>query len=585
MYCTKCGAEMPDDALFCTACGEKADCGDECANAQEEGGSGRKKGRRASNARSASGSHKAPKKGVKIALAAAAGIAVCGLAAGIVLWNQPKAVIARGVKNTWNAMCTEESGVSEYLGLKKIAHMVDTGKSRRKAEIAVSVGPQDLGIGLADLGVSGWLEKDDKGRLLGRVNGTMGELEIAGVDFYHDEEKTAAGSPELYSKYFYVDHQELKDKLEDSKFRKLLKEEYGIDWDGEWKAERLDLMAEYWDVSKEDWAALMKNMDVAKIDKRTFTIGGKDKACQGYELTIDRDDIRQVLADLDDVMLSNSMLVKAAAEASWSSPEEMKRELKQISKKCLDSLKNDLVLQVYVGPKGRIVCVEGGYTMAGDVITLSLNGSLELTGKKNPLDTVYLEAEGKIASLAAAKLTVSRELNDGGNVIKDNFEAGFSATGAGLVNVSAKATANASLNREKGRWNAEAGLTIPGVQGSASANGTVGDLVKGKQFVVTLDDASVGAYGLSMPFVGIKASYGVEPLKAEIVDPTGDVKLVNVLKLNREDLYEIGSEIEHNAGSGGFGFPMMGGKSTAPETTAAPAAETYDNRETTYGGY
>ena len=61
--------------------------------------------------------------------------------------------------------------------------MVDTGKSRRKAELSVSVGPQDMGIGLADVGLSGWLEKDDKGKMLGRVSGTMGELEIAGLDF------------------------------------------------------------------------------------------------------------------------------------------------------------------------------------------------------------------------------------------------------------------------------------------------------------------------------------------------------------------------------------------------------------------
>ena len=515
-----------------------------------------------------SGAPKSPKKGIKIALIAAAGIAVCGLAAGAVLLNQPKAVIARGVKNTWKAMCTEESGVAEHLGLRQISRMVDTGKSRRKAELSVSVGPQDMGIGLADVGLSGWLEKDDKGKMLGRVSGTMGELEIAGLDFYHDNEKTVAGSPELYSKYFYVDHQELKEKLEDSKVRKMLKDEFGIEWDGELEDERLDLIAEYWDVSRENWIALMKNMSVEKIDKRTFTVGGKDKACQGYELTIDRDDIRQVLEDMDDVMLNNSMLVKAAAEASWTSPEDMKRQLKEISKRLLGALKNDLVLQVYVGPKGRIVCVEGDYSLNGEVITMSLGGSLELTGKKNPLDTVYLEAEGKVASMAAAKLTFSRELNDSGNMIKDKVNLGLSATGAGMFNVSAKAEANASL-------------TLPGVQGSASANGTVGDLAKGKQFLVTLDDASVGAYGLSMPFVGITASYGVEPLKEEIVDPTEDVKLVNVLKLTRDDLNEIGSEIGDNAGSGGFVLPGVGSKSVPAATTApyteAPETTAYDS--------
>lgn len=145
MYCTKCGAEMPDDALFCTACGEKIDHEDEAASETTEGGNKEKMGKRAWNRTYASDSRKAPKKGMKIALIAAAGIAVCGLAAGVVLLNQPKAVIARGVKNTWKAICTEESGVPEYLGLRQISRMVDTGKSRRKAELAVSVGPAEYG--------------------------------------------------------------------------------------------------------------------------------------------------------------------------------------------------------------------------------------------------------------------------------------------------------------------------------------------------------------------------------------------------------------------------------------------------------
>ena len=67
----------------------------------------------------------------------------------------------------------------------------------------------------------------------------------------------------------------------------------------------------------------------------------------------------------------------------------------------------------------------------------------------------------------------------------------------------------------------------------------------------------------------------------EIVDPTEDVKLVNVLKLTRDDLNEIGSEIGDNAGSGGFAFPGMGCKSVPASTTApcteAPETKAYDS--------
>ena len=106
MYCTNCGAEMPDDALFCTACGEKIDHEGEAAVGPEESGYNGKTKKWARKRKETSGAPKSPKKGIKIALIAAAGIAVCGLAAGAVLLNQPKAVIARGVNNTWKAMCT-----------------------------------------------------------------------------------------------------------------------------------------------------------------------------------------------------------------------------------------------------------------------------------------------------------------------------------------------------------------------------------------------------------------------------------------------------------------------------------------------
>lgn len=46
------------------------------------------------------------------------------------------------------------------------------------------------------------------------------------------------------------------------------------------------------------------------------------------------------------------------------------------------------------------------------------------------------------------------------------------------------------------------------------------------------------------------------------------MKLVNVLKLTRDDLNEIGSEIGNNAGSGGFAFPN--GCKSVPASTTAP---------------
>ena len=54
-----------------------------------------------------------------------------------------------------------------------------------------------------------------------------------------------------------------------------------------------------------------------------------------------------------------------------------------------------------------------------------------------------------------------------------------------------------------------------------------------------------------------------------------------MLKLTRDDLNEIGSEIGDNAGSGGFVLPGVGYSSTpattAAPTTAAPETTAYDS--------
>ena len=70
-------------------------------------------------------------------------------------------------------------------------------------------------------------------------------------------------------------------------------------------------------------------------------------------------------------------------------------------------------------------------------------------------------------------------------------------------------------------------------------------------------------------------------MKEAMADPTGEVRLVNVLKRTRDDLDEIGSEIGDTAGGGGFVLPGVGSKSVPAATTApyteAPETTAYDS--------
>ncbi|MCC8024829.1 MAG: zinc ribbon domain-containing protein [Clostridium sp.] len=568
MFCTKCGEVLPDDALFCTSCGEPVETETEEGGGSEAGAAdpGRKKG---------------PSKTVLIAMGAVAGVAACGLVAAAFVWNRPGAVVLRGIKNTVEAACTQESGVSEYLGMNKINKMLTSGDSRQTMTFEGAAGSSDYGITSASVGFNWQLDKSKDGKTSGKVTGTVANMDAIGLEFYNDKDITVVGLPDLYKKYFYLNHKELEEKLESSKFRAKLREDFDINISGNYSKEERDIAYGYWTASKGDWAALAKNMKITGLDKKKFTIGGKSKACKGYELTIQKDDLKNINEGFFNYLSGNSYVVDGLGAMSYGWYDYDKRvsavkdDFKTMRKELAKALKDDLVIRLYIGPKGRIVYAESEYSLRIDSSErLNLSCALEMTGEKNPLDNLKLEGElddGRYGN--SAGFTVERELKDGKTSLKDSLEVeGYIKDNYG-DRLSCRTTAEGSLNKENAEWEVELGLVVPGFRASAAAEGSVEDLKKGSRFNILLDDVTLKAYDSTAPILEVEASYGVEPLKEAVVNPGEDAKTVNVLNLSADDWKEIEDEIEDNlynrSGSsmGGFGF---GGYGTAA-TTAAPA--------------
>lgn len=533
MFCTKCGAELPDDAVFCTSCGEKTEY-------EENPGKGK----------ALTIQRKITKKGIKAAIAAVFLFAAVGLILWTTVYNRPKNVVVRGLENTWEAVLQEESGLNEYLGLKKLKKSLDSDTTRQTFGMEASI------PFLFDdkLSITGQLDKDGKKRsaLIVKGNVPVGGnniLDVLEARLYRDDEKILLSLPGLYQQNFCLNLSELREKLDNPLFRAQLEEEYGIVLSGDLKIDQKNLFDEYWKISGENWKNLYKNMNVTKLEKRNFTIGTKNRACRGYEVVIPKGDIRFVLGDLSELLVKKvSPVITSAVGTEYGEAERKEAEyfMRSFSDKLVDAIGKDLKLQVYIGPKGRLVSVEGSMDLNIRIGTVSFEGKLALTGAKNPLDSIDVQAEGNVLKFGRCSFNLKRKMTDSEGSVEDNLKTDFSVSMARVLSVKGAAELEANLDKNTGEWDMEAKLSLPALNSSASAKGSCENVTKGKSFEVILEDVEIGAYGLNVGAADINAHYGISLLKESFSDGMDDRRQLDILKLTPGEWEAIGDSVEEH---------------------------------------
>lgn len=562
MFCTNCGKEIADDSVFCVHCGQKV----------EERQKKAENGHHLSVDRLKGGFKVYKNKKAAIGLGAAAAVVIVGITFGA-LYSTPKAAVAKGFQKTWKAVCKEETGLSAYLGANKLKKALETGKTRQSISGSISAGT--FGMDLGDAGVGIVIDKNGDQDLAVNVKG-----EIAGMDFgqgmmYRDPDGLYVSCPDLVDGSFYLDQSQLKRDFSDNEYRQKLWNEYGIyipegletDFDHVMKKVKLAVA--------KDLNELYQNMEVEKTEKKTFSIDGKEKKCQGYQVTVKKEDLKDVLGSASKVLVDeavNYLCIFDSINGSWLrdnygtvaevadyyQPEI--QELHQGVNQCTNVIKEDLVFDAYIGPKGRLTAVEAETEIPSMIAALTGMGgtagmgksmgtasaSLQLLGGKNPLDQMNLEGTIDLNGLASISANVTRDLKDTKKEIQDCTKVILEGNGMNFISVSWDMELNGNLDKKTGEWKVDAVGSSPLNTASMAVEGTFSDVKKGKGFSVSLGDMDfdLRVFGIALGTIEPEFNYQIEPLKENMTNELTEGEVRNILEMSGDEWEAVFREAE-----------------------------------------
>lgn len=566
MYCTNCGKEIPDDSVFCTFCGEKVEGGPVNTNK----GSGMPK----ITAPKVSAPKNINKKAVAVAGGVAAVVIVGGAAMSLV--SSPKAAVAKGIQKTWKAVCTEETGINSYLGMNDINKMIVDGKSSQT--ISGDVSAKLFGAQFGNAGFKLQLDREKDDKMLVSATGDFAGMDIGTISLYKDKKDIYAAAPDFVDGNFHVNLKELENKLNDDEFLADLLMNHYIYVQKDLDTDYEKFLKDVQDTIKADMKPLYKNMEVKKSEKKSFSMDGKDKKCQGYDVTIKSDDIQKLVEDVADLYIDRcDSAIENEGPGIWTimdmsdedmdaeglysyiteSKENGKEYMREEIKKYTSSIRKDVNLQVYVGPGGRMVSVgsEGKLPAAimQSISSASGNGkasvSVDLLGTKNPLDDMSIKGELN-AGGETLSVKLARNLEDTKTDIDDSLEFSYATNGS--YSTSGRTELYGKVDKETGKWEVGVDGSLAYQTLNISAGGTFENVKKGKQFTVTLDDIDLGSLGSGIGAFDLEVSYAVEPLKGGISNTMTKGTVYNVLDMSEDDWYDIGNEISSNASAIGL---------------------------------
>ncbi len=290
MYCSKCGAELPDEAKFCTTCGASTEDNGEVMNYEPNVYEN-------NEIITPGSSHKKAPKAVLGVIAAIVIVLMGGFLAKAQFMRtfMPKTYVEYSMLNTANKLEKEVNELkNEILGFE----IDENSDFTTSLNVHVYENDADINSSIAYVGSKDKLSFDASAK----ANG-----ESISANLIWDNKKIGFALPELIDdKYITVDAKNFGKQVYNSDFRDArdyISEDADISFKNIFKSSLdVDSYSELSKKLKKELANLIKAGEVIEKDKTEIKIDGKDKKVHSAEIRFDGNDIKDCLLNCIDII-------------------------------------------------------------------------------------------------------------------------------------------------------------------------------------------------------------------------------------------------------------------------------------------
>ncbi len=587
MKCPFCNEEIADEIKVCPHCNaliEQGDAKEDDRSAQSSESLSGAQGIGAPQARlplPEETGEKKKGKGKWIALGAAA--AVCGIGAAAVMMNakSPKEKVIDAFEQAFSAESQASPG-EEIFGWSQLAQMmgsedIQEGVALTLSESSVSELDPFWGSGLK-LAAKSSPSAQKRAFEMGLV---FSGMDLVDLDAYYGEEKVLFSIPQLSSKVFLFDVSDgLAERLEDSPFFGPAIEQYGYDVEayadlleqaskqaagaggGDRPFDIKALMDRYREGCQAK-AGFQEALIVEKGEKKSFTVDGQEKDCQGYDMLVRKEALIAFLRGSADFFLQDETFrddfvrqLQMAADLDaamgkrfdMGSPKEQAAETYADMEERVDALidrldqsMSDVDMEVYLTKKGELASVSGTTAIIHEDETVDVAFRLELKGGAYPLRDMEAEID-----LSSGEDRISLELLRSGAYDETMLTDAVSID-LDVLGESFGGTYTSTYHIQDGSFHIQVeGRSDQTKAGAVSLTGTVDKLEKGKAFHADLEELRIEG-GFGGQYITLTGEVYVEPLEGAIEAPSGET--FDIVRAGQMEWIGVAMEIMNKGGA------------------------------------
>ncbi len=451
--------------------------------------------------------------------------------------HDPETAVTEAMTNTFTG--GGNSLEAEYLGQKELTAMQESGSYESRFEVNITELNGSFGTEydeylpmLAGLGISSSASID----LDAQRFAESGSIQYDGTSYldyqyYAYDDYIALACPDLFEGYLEVKTSNFGEDFNHSP----LAEALGETIDPSFAFRFFDLFSTQPDVDVTIPDELQTFMDEIRFEageKESIELDGRTQSCQSYRIVIPRESIEKL------AKWFCSYLTELGTPAEYSDIEEILPD-------------DDMVCNIYVDKKGRMVRFSFDQALTADGETLELICTIDFTGADDPADHVTGEIKAVLNGYAYG-ISFDSVTNETAASSTTNTKADINVSGISVVNLEYASTFDTATGG--GHMDLSVSAMYQTLL-SLAADYRYSDVVSGKSYTINIDELSLDIMGeLTMK---ANASYSLAPLSGPVEEPSGTK--YDLFTLTEEDTEALLTEIAENLMEGPLGSLLYAG--------------------------